>query len=315
MSSGIHALVTHAPEAARALAALEAAMWREMDRAGLLDRADLAARVCADLHGLVPLARPAEHGASPWRADAGADWRALAGLAEADRALLRFAEQFSVDVASITEAERADFARHLGAKSALFAQALYPIDFVPRARFALDALFGASHGSSPAPVASPADEPASLWAAIEAFLRCVPRLDRLDPVTTELVRLRGARQHQCRICKSLRSRSALAAGADDATFDAIDRYETSDLSDAHKTALAFTDALVWSPGRLDPTLLGALRERFTDAQCVELVLDVTRNAANKFPVSLAVDAARVDDGYEIYDIDPDGNPVYGLDRP
>ena len=42
-------------------------------------------------------------------------------------------------------------------------------------------------------------EPAApaLGAAIAAYQDAVMRLDGLDPVTTELVRLRCARQHQC----------------------------------------------------------------------------------------------------------------------
>jgi len=43
------------------------------------------------------------------------------------------------------------------------------------------------------------------------------------------------------------------------------------------------------------------------------VLDVTRNALNKVAVALAADAAHVEDGVEIYDIEPDGSLVYGLD--
>ena len=45
---------------------------------------------------------------------------------------------------------------------------------------------------------------------------------------------------------------------------------------------------------------------------VELVLDVTRNALNKVAVALGADAAHVDDGIEVYDVEPDGSLVYGL---
>ena len=65
------------------------------------------------------------------------------------------------------------------------------------------------------------------------FIRVVPLLG-LDPVTCELVRLRGARQHQCRLCKSLRNRSAIVAGADDDMFAAVDSYETSSLGPRHR---------------------------------------------------------------------------------
>ena len=50
---------------------------------------------------------------------------------------------------------------------------------------------------------------------------------------------------------------------------------------------------------------------------MELVLDVTRNASNKIAVAFNADApheeaATSGRGYEIYDIDADGEPVYGL---
>ena len=46
-------------------------------------------------------------------------------------------------------------------------------------------------------------EPTSrVYGLMDEFVRAVARLDRLDPVTTELVRLRGARQHGCRVCMS-----------------------------------------------------------------------------------------------------------------
>lgn len=310
-TDGRRALEAHAPEAARALDALEAAAWRAVDA----DLLDLAARVCARQQGLDPLPRPPALGESPWRGRPVEQWRTFAELGEAERAALRFAEQFSLDVSSLGDDERSALTRHLGAATGAFVQATWVVDFLPRTRFALDALFGRS--APPAQDGSPAEPgaKADLWPAIEALIRVVPRLRGLDPVTGELVRLRGARQHQCRICKSLRSRSALVAGADDAAFDAVDRYATSDLPDACKTALALTDALIWTPGKIDDALLDDLRRRLSPAQCVELVLDVTRNATNKIPVSLGADAANVKEGYEIYDVDEDGNLVYGLERP
>ena len=144
-----------------------------------------------------------------------------------------------------------------------------------------------------------------------ALVRIVPRLDALDPVTSELIRLRGARQHQCRLCKSLRSRPALLAGADEATFSEVDVYEASALPPLQKAALAFTDAMIWTPGRLEASA-PRLRELASVEQCAELVLDVTRNALNKIAVALGADAAHVDEGIEIYDIDADGELVYGL---
>ena len=79
-----------------------------------------------------------------------------------------------------------------------------------------------------------------------------------------------------------------------------------------RTALAFTDAMIWTPGRIDAAVVGELQLAATEAQQVELVLDVTRNALNKVAVALGADAAHVEDGIEIYDVEGDGTLVYGL---
>jgi len=50
----------------------------------------------------------------------------------------------------------------------------------------------------------------------------VARLRALDPVTTEVVRLRGAAQHNCRLCKSLRKGNALDAGGSESLYADIE---------------------------------------------------------------------------------------------
>jgi alkylhydroperoxidase family enzyme len=220
-----------------------------------------------------------------------------------------FAEQFAVDVTVIDDLMRAEVAEAAGDRVFAVVLAIYLGDWVPRVRHALDALF------------VPADWPPAQsaegdrWAHVDEFQRVVARLDALDPVTAELVRLRGARQHQCRLCQSLRSRSALVAGADDATFAAVDDFAGSDLSEPQKAALALTDALIWQPAQIPDEAIAAVRAQLTPAQAVELVLDVMRNAGNKIAVALAADAPHVADGVEIYDINPDGTLTYGLSLP
>jgi alkylhydroperoxidase family enzyme len=220
-----------------------------------------------------------------------------------------FAEQFAVDVTQLDDLSRAELAEATGDRMFPVVMAIYLGDWVPRVRHALDRLFGPA--AWPMPAVSDGDR----WAAIDELQRVIARLDAVDPVTAELVRLRGARQHRCRLCQSLRSRSALAAGADEATFDAVDDFAASDLTDAQKAALALTDALIWAPAHLDDELLDAIRDHFTPEQAVELVLDVARNAQNKIAVALGADDPNVTDGVEIYDINDDGTLTYGLVAP
>jgi len=140
-----------------------------------------------------------------------------------------------------------------------------------------------------------------------ALLPGVARLHALDPVTSELVRLRGAAAHNCRLCKSRREGTALDAGGSETLYDDIEHYEKSDLlTDAHKAALRYVDALIWSPARISPAVAVVVREHFSQPQARELTLDVLRNASNKIAVALKADAPTVEHGIERYVIDADG---------
>ncbi len=143
-------------------------------------------------------------------------------------------------------------------------------------------------------------------------MSAVARLDRLDPLTTEIVRLRGARAHNCRLCKSLRNVRAANDGADEAVYDQIEHYQSSTLSQRHQTALRLVDTMVWEPGSYPADLAAAVHASFTDAEVVELVLDIARNAANKIAVAFGADEAHVTEGVEFYDVDERGELVYGL---
>lgn len=302
----------HAPVAAQALDQVDAAAWREAEGAGLFDVVELANQVCAGQHGLTPLVPPPRHDRPRW-ADQDADrWPSLETCTGAERVALEFAAQFSLDVSAISDDLRSRLLDGLGRAAANFVAVVFVIDFLPRTNATLDALFNC--GSAP-PTVGRDHRPATtlgIWEAFDGFIRAVPALDGLDPVTSELVRLRGARQHQCRLCQSLRSRPALLAGADEQSFRAIDSYEDSHLSAAHKAALALTDAMIWTPGRIQPDVVDAIDKHFSEAEQVELVLDITRNAINKVAVALAADAPHVDDGIEIYDVDDAGDLIYGL---
>ncbi len=307
---GRGAVARFAPAAAVALDDLEAVVWRRVDP----DLLDLAARVISATQGLPALARPAACGASPWQGRDAADWRSFSDLCARQKGAVAFAEQFTLDVSCVDDDLRQTLFTALGDQAAEFAQAVYVADVVARARFVFDRLFGPS-GASPSLETRNLKADATVWNGIEEIIRVIPGLQGLDPVLTELVRLRGARAHQCRFCKSVRSRSAMVAGANDDMFAAVDTYWASDLSDAVKAALAFTDAFIWTPGRVSDEEVAALAKHFTPAQQVELLLDIARNASNKFAVAMAADGANVTEGYEVYDVKPDGSIEYGLTAP
>lgn len=228
-----------------------------------------------------------------------------------DRAALELAEQFVLDVSSISDDQRHRCLGDLGDRAFGVVQCIYVFDHGLRVRAALRQLFGVGHGG--AAVVGPADATGDLWGALDEWMRSVARLGALDPLTTELVRLRGARTHDCRLCRSLRNASAVQGGADESVFDQVDHYERSDLSERHKVALRLTDAMLWQPTAYPAGLVEQVHGAFDAEQAVELVLDVARNAANKIAVTFGADEPHVADGVEYYDLDERGDPVYGID--
>jgi alkylhydroperoxidase family enzyme len=230
------------------------------------------------------------------------------GEADDEPVLAEFAEQFAVDVSGISAEQRAAFMSALGDKAFRMVGLIFVADFVPRVRAGLTAL-------GFAPVVEPVvwdRDTDPLDVLLNQFVPTVGALRGLDPVTTEVVRLRGAVAHNCRLCKSLREGAALDAGGTESMYSDIEQYESSSLlEDRHKAALRYVDALIWTPSAIDADVVAGVREHFSDAEAVELTLDVMRNAANKIAVSLGADAARVEEGTERYLLGVDGQPVYG----
>ncbi len=303
-----------APAAAAALDQLEAAAWSEAARSGRLELIELVGLGSAGQHGLEPLSLPdgSLDGSGGRRRTRGKGdtLGPVDGSTGAEGAVLEFALQFSLDVSAITDGQRSALTGYVGVEAANVAAVIFVMDFLPRTRAALDALVGEAHRVDPV-VPGTVSDGLRIWDALIAFARAVARLDALDPVTTELIRLRGARQHECRLCKSLRSRPALLAGAGEELFLEVDEYERSGLSPLQKAALAVTDAMIWTPADIEPSA-SRLRVLASVEQRVEVVLDVTRNALNKIAVALGADAPHVDEGIEIYDIDGSGDPIFGL---
>jgi alkylhydroperoxidase family enzyme len=221
-------------------------------------------------------------------------------------ACVAFAEQFVVDVSGITDDQRATLGAAMGADTAAFVQALYVVDVLQRGRIALEHLFGVPFGPAPEPATG------DLWATLEELLRIVALESALDPVTTELVRLRGARAHNCRICQSRLSLRAVEAAGDEALFDAD--ADDAARTDRQRAALALADAVIWQPTAIDGALVAAARAELSDAEIVEIVLDLVRNATNKIAVALGGDQAVVTDGVEYYDIDGTGDVFAAVDR-
>ncbi|BBY25632.1 carboxymuconolactone decarboxylase family protein [Mycobacterium stomatepiae] len=232
---------------------------------------------------------------------------------EAETVVAEFAEQFSADVSAITVEQRSLLFKTLGDSTFGVVVAMYIADFVPRVRAGLEALgVGASFlGWTRGPIEwDHATDPSG--EVFNEFLPAVGRMRALDPVTSELVRLRGAAAHNCRLCKSVRESRALDAGGSESLYDDIAQFEQSTLiDDRAKAALRYVDGLIWTPAHLDADVVAEVRARFSEVEAAELALDVMRNASNKIAVSLVGDAPRVSEGTETYLLDVDGQTVFG----
>lgn len=232
---------------------------------------------------------------------------------DGEAVVAEFAEQFSADVSAITPGQRSRLWKELGDSTFGVVVLMYIADFVPRVRAGFEALgVGSEHlGWLSGPISwDYITEPSDL--VFNDFLPAVARMRALDPITSELVRLRGAAQHNCRLCKSLREGNALDAGGSEALYEDIERYETSALLDGRaKAALRYADGLIWTPAHLVADDVAEVRLGFSEAEAVELTFDIMRNASNKVAVSLGADAPRVEEGTERYLIGADGQTVFG----
>jgi alkylhydroperoxidase family enzyme len=285
-----------------------------------LDRVAASVRGTVD-PGLVELARrhiggllgstsgDLEGGVGQGQTAVSARWPSAAGPSPTERICIEVTEQFVLDVGSTTPTQRAALTNALGTDAFGFVQVLYALESSVRVRRALSQLFGVE---LPLPSGAKGEETTTLWSALEELMRVVAGMSALDALTTELVRLRGARAHDCRLCRSRRHVVAIEAGADEATFDQIDRYESSDLRERHKVALRLTDAMIWQPATYPDELASQVRAAFTPQEALEIVLDVSRNAANKIAVALGADQPNVVDGIEYFDTDNGGGLILGV---
>jgi alkylhydroperoxidase family enzyme len=259
--------------------------------------AALVRRVCAQTLSLPPLPTEVEAGEPE---------------SDSEAVVVEFAEQFSADVSAIGVERRSRLWKQLGDSTFGVVVQMYIADFVPRVRAGLEGVGVGSEylGWTRTPIVwDHSTDPSAM--VFDDFMPAVARMRALDPVTSELVRLRGAGQHNCRLCKSLREGSALDAGGSESMYGDIERYEdSSSLSERAKAALRYADALIWTPAHLVADVAAGVRGLFSEVEAVELTFDIMRNASNKVAVSLGGDAPRVEQGTERYVIDADGQTVF-----
>jgi AhpD family alkylhydroperoxidase len=149
-----------------------------------------------------------------------------------------------------------------------------------------------------------------LAAAMDAFAAAAMRAQAVDPVTTELVRLRCAGYHDCRICGSLRLEDARQSGVDEEMTVKVAMYESSDLPESIKVALRLADAVIIEPIAADRHLAAQLRQHFSEEQIAELLFDIMKWSRQKARVALRLETPPWE-GTRTLTFDVSGNHVVG----
>jgi alkylhydroperoxidase family enzyme len=237
-----------------------------------------------------------------------ARWPTSPAFSTTERTCLEFAEQFVLDVARTSDDDRASLGAALGPGTFGFVQAVYVLDHGLRLSLTLRQLFGVDPLQ---PISDPAA--ALLWPALESMMTAVVCLHALDPFTSELVRLRGAAAHNCRLCRSRRSVDAAAENGP--LLEQVENYEHASFSESQLAALRLTDAILSRPAALPAGVLRQVRSMFSPAEALEIGLDVVRNASNKIAVALGADQPKVASGVEYFDVTGSGEYRYGLAAP
>ena len=147
--------------------------------------------------------------------------------------------------------------------------------------------------------------------AIAEFAAAAVRARGIDPIITELVRLRCAQYHDCRLCGSFRVQEALDAGFDESMQKAIGSHETSDFSPKIKAALRLCDAMIMRPGDIEPGLRDELNEHFSDAEIMEICVDVMKWSQQKSLVALRIEPPASEEHLTQLIFGSDGHPVFG----
>ena len=151
----------------------------------------------------------------------------------------------------------------------------------------------------------------ALEVTIADFAAAAVRGKALDPLVSELVRLRCAQYHDCRLCGSFRVKESFEAGYDASMYRAIAMHETSDFDPAIKAALKLCDAMIMRPNSIDEALRSELKEHFSETQIVELCTDIMKWSQQKSLVALRIEPPVTEEHLTELIFDAEGQPQVG----
>jgi len=300
------------PEACGLLVALNERVWQVSDPVLLeLVRVRVSQLIGNPAAARVRCSYAAAAGGAPLEAKLGAlpDYPGSPLFSAAERDVVAFSEQFVIDVGGTTEDMRAELAGRFGADGArALVTGIYVVEFTQRLQLIADRLLDECEVPADGAGALAGGAEVSPEGLLNAYQAAVMRGSALDPVTTELVRLRCARTHHCRICQTLRLADARAAGVDEAMTAKVDFYERSDLPERAKVALRVTDAFITQPDRLSDAVAEQARAWFGPAELASIALSITKWSTQKIKVALGTDGA------DRLVTDADGVALFGFDQ-
>jgi alkylhydroperoxidase family enzyme len=218
-------------------------------------------------------------------------------------------DQFLVYVPGVTPSMLEPLRSDLGvAGLQAFVQTLYVLDQTTRLKLIYAQLFPGDHAPSSESTDNsipPMDQ------ALSELHAATMRLSGLDPLTTEIIRLRAGSYHQCRLCTSIRLQQAGASVVDEDLVSRIERNDLDGMSAKHQIAMRYADAHMINPKALGQDLVTALHEQYTMAQIIEMTLDVSQWNQQKIIVALGTDTPVSEAGLTPLMFDTAGHIVHG----
>ena len=227
-----------------------------------------------------------------------------------EKSILALVDQFVDYVAEVSEDHLAHPREILGEKGLRdLLESLYVIDQLSRLYISHSKLFG-----QPSPSAIPAavDRPESLIALALTWHDRALELKRLDLLTTEAARLRGAWYHTCRLCASVRIIDQGEVVISPEVAELVRNGDLESLPQRLRSAVKFADAHVTDPRHLlTDSLCQELKTVFTVNELLELTVDMTAWNHQKVTVSLKIEPPIRRDALSELFINDDGTVKIG----
>jgi alkylhydroperoxidase family enzyme len=131
-----------------------------------------------------------------------------------------------------------------------------------------------------------------------AMEKAVATRPRVDGRLRALVALKAAVMLGCEMCQDIGSQQALGNGVPAAQVHDLYRYrDSAQFDETERLALDLAVGMTVTPVQVSDELFGALRERFDDAQLVELVnLIAVENLRSRFNAAFGIGSAGFSEG-------------------